>query len=365
MRKFQDFRVVKIKSTIEELENPESKLNDFIARFNRMAQIFKIVNDQPLPNKYIDTEIFVWKTPSNIHIVGRAILEPKLVHYQINDEGKETFDINVAQAFKKLNRLKDNEVIIPDLVAKIPELRRYTSAPLIYSNPQFRDKDILNCIQYDLNKAYCHALRFDIPDTSKMRECDLLNENEVGFRVTERKTMHYFRDGTCENREILERVIKPGYGADFVFPLIKSPFIYYVNTMEKAISIAKEKKDFQKEQSLKAEIVCAVGNYQNHNPFIRANIVEGLNQQMLNLIDSDTIYCNTDSIVSKRKREDLIIGTSIGEWKIEASGKFKCFGDKGVNYIWNDGYGKKSCRGPQNNEKIIKYDAKLKRLVRL
>lgn len=364
MKNFQDFKCVKIKSTREEIENPDSELNYFISRFNKLAPLTNIIKDQPLPNKYIDVEMYVWNTPSNIHIVGRALLSPKLIHYQINDEGKNSFDINVSQAYKKLNKYKDKDIFIPDLVKQDVSFRKYTSSPLIYSNPDFRDKELKNCIQYDLNKAYCHALRFDIPDTNKMRECDILEENEVGFRVTDKKVIHIFRDGTSEKRECLERITRAGYAADFVFPLIKSPFLAYVDKMEKDISKAKLDGDKQKEASLKSEIVCAVGNYQNHNPFIRANIVEGLNQAMQALMDNNTVYCNTDSIVSLKERNDLVIGKAIGEWKVEASGTFRCFGDKGVNYIWNNGE-KKSCRGPQKNEKLIMYNEKEKRLVRL
>ena len=81
---FKDFKVIKLKSTIQELQNKESDINKFINRFNHMAKFFDIKNEQPLPNKEIGISIYVWNTPSNIHIVGRGILMPKLVHYQIS-----------------------------------------------------------------------------------------------------------------------------------------------------------------------------------------------------------------------------------------------------------------------------------------
>ena len=49
-------------------------------------------------------------------------------------------------------------------------------------------------------------------------------------------------------------------------------------------------------------------------------------------MDEDTLLCSTDSLVSKRKRDDLEIGTEIGQFKLEHEGDF-CY--DGMNYQWN------------------------------
>ena len=48
-------------------------------------------------------------------------------------------------------------------------------------------------------------------------------------------------------------------------------------------------------------------------------------------MDSNTIYCNTDSLVSIVPRKDIITGQGIGQFKIEKKGKFIF---KGFNYQW-------------------------------
>ena len=57
------------------------------------------------------------------------------------------------------------------------------------------------------------------------------------------------------------------------------------------------------------------------------------NEKIRSLIDDNTIYCNTDSIVSLKERTDFIIGDGLGEWKIEHKGKFAYVG---FNYQWKE-----------------------------
>ena len=51
------------------------------------------------------------------------------------------------------------------------------------------------------------------------------------------------------------------------------------------------------------------------------------------LMDENTIYCNTDSIVSLVPRDDLEIGDDIGQFKEEDKGKM--FAYKGFEYQWD------------------------------
>ena len=77
-----------------------------------------------------------------------------------------------------------------------------------------------------------------------------------------------------------------------------------------------------------------VGFLQHRDPYTRAQIVGLANDRILSLIDENTIYCNTDSIVSLTERPDLEIGNDIGQWKVEHRDKFAFVG---YNYQWGTG----------------------------
>ena len=68
------------------------------------------------------------------------------------------------------------------------------------------------------------------------------------------------------------------------------------------------------------------------NPWLRAWIVGSCNELISSLIDKDTLFWNTDSIVSRRPRPDLTIGDEIGEWKLEHEGEVAYWGNA---YQWN------------------------------
>ena len=70
-----------------------------------------------------------------------------------------------------------------------------------------------------------------------------------------------------------------------------------------------------------------------HNPFFRNCIIFRSNQTMLKLIDKNTILCNTDSIVTQVKRDDLKLGKELGEYKIEHTGTL---GVTERGYQWNN-----------------------------
>ena len=78
-----------------------------------------------------------------------------------------------------------------------------------------------------------------------------------------------------------------------------------------------------------------IGQIQNKNPFVRASIVEKANKLILNAKDNNTIYINTDSIVSLVPRYDLEVDDyKVGAFKLEHEDK--PFWYKDFNYIWYD-----------------------------
>lgn len=180
----------------------------------------------------------------------------------------------------------------------------YSSRPLLYSNPDY-DKMELDVYVYDLNSAYSFAMLKPIPDTSvEPRVFDMVGENEIGFNL---------------NQGYLELAFT-GELAYYVFPLIESPFKSFV---EKYYKMKKNAKNPMEKMEAKDTLNFAVGQLQNHDPFIRATIIGRCNKLIKNLMDENTIMCNTDAIYSLAPRPDLDIGDGLGQWKLEYEGWFK------------------------------------------
>lgn len=185
-----------------------------------------------------------------------------------------------------------------------------SAVPLLYSNVEMSGKEYNKCYGYDMTSAYGWALLQPIPDTTKEpRFNSEVKEGEIGFCM----------DGTTE--------YEGGYG-NIIFPLIPSPFVKFVN---KWFGI---KKYGTKEESAKAKQMLnyAVGYMQRTNPFIRNTIVNRCNDKIKTYMDENTLYCNTDSIVSLVPRSDLPLGDRIGEFHLEHEGSFAY---SGFNYQWN------------------------------
>ena len=194
------------------------------------------------------------------------------------------------------------------------------SKAILYFNEKMSGKRYNNVYGYDLNSAFSYAMLQPMPDTSVEPEIDtLVNENHIGFREV-------YRD-----EEVSYEAVFRGR-ADFVFPLIESPFKRFVEKWYNKKRLAQDKKEKCK---AKGVLNYSIGYLQKYNPFLRAAIITYSNEIMRKLIDENTLYCNTDSIVSKVRRLDIEknLGTEIGQWKIEHTGDFAYIG---YTYQWND-----------------------------
>lgn len=185
-----------------------------------------------------------------------------------------------------------------------------SAIPMLWSNPLEGGKVHENCYEYDMISAYAWGLLQDIPNTAVEPKYNAtVKKGEIGFYL---------------NGDITFNGV-----ANVVFPLMKSPFEKFVT---KWFGIKKYGKG---EEKIKAKQMLnfAVGYMQRTNPFIRNTIVNRCTNRILELMDENTLYCNTDCLVSKVKRDDLDIGANIGQFKIEHEGKFTYIG---FNYQWND-----------------------------
>lgn len=187
-----------------------------------------------------------------------------------------------------------------------------SARPLLYANAKY-NKTRNEAIGYDINSSYSYAMLNDMPDTSVPFRTGTVKADEIGFK----------EDGEGNFVPVFE-----GHFSLWVFPLMKTPFERFVNTWYKRKANSKTE-----EERLKAKGVLnyCVGYLQKTNPFLRATIIYYANKKIEDLIDDDTLYCNTDAIVSLRPL-DLDIGPKIGQFKIEHQGKFAY---NGYNYQWD------------------------------
>ena len=227
--------------------------------------------------------------------------------YVFNKANADTEDhrqITGMQAFNVLCRMsKVNKVIKDKMEAP------FSAAPLLYYNEQHNGTRH-NAICYDMNSAYSWAMLQDQPDTSKKPKAKYIEEGEIGFdpngiRMTE------------------------GFSI-YVFKLIESPFKRFVKHY---YQLKKNAKTPQEKRKAKEYLNFSVGFLQGRDPYTRANILGLCNERIESLIDDNTLYANTDSIVSMVERPELELGDEIGQWKVEHRGRFAY---KEYSYQWND-----------------------------
>lgn len=183
----------------------------------------------------------------------------------------------------------------------------FSASPFLWKRPKYEGQWV-DAICYDINSAYAWAMCQPMPDTSVPPKAKVIEDGEVGFDY----------DGDIQRK---------GYSM-YVFKMLDhSPF---TNFAHKWFDRKKQPKFKRKAKNV---LVYSVGYLQRKNPYLRAYIVGLCNDLIHSLIDENTIYCNTDSIVSLKERPDLTLGNGLGEWKIEHKGKFAY---NGFNYQWKD-----------------------------
>ena len=218
---------------------------------------------------------------------------------------------------------------------KVPVLREdlletykteFVASPLISYNPTYNGQRV-EAWGYDLNSAYAFAMLTEWADFSKEPEIGEIDpEKHIGFRykgdkiVIQRTGWTMWRFDKAEVPEGLKRFVE----------------VYYKRKKD-AGELYKSTGDIQhliNKLKAKQTLNFFVGFLQRRNPFIRAWIVCLCNEYIENLIDDDTLFWNTDSIVSKRRRYDLEenLGLEVGQWKLEHTGEVAYLGN---NYQWN------------------------------
>lgn len=178
-----------------------------------------------------------------------------------------------------------------------------------------RAKKKLKCYSYDINSAYSYAMLQPMPDTRiKPKLYSIVGKNEIGFN----------NSGYATTEE--------GSYAEYIFPLIESPFKKYVDTYYNRKAKAADKVERNK---WKQYLNIASGLLHRHNIFLRLAVLYYASTYIAQFIDEDTVYCNTDSIISVKKRTDIPLGTEIGKFKEEHINEDFKYIDVGI-YQWGN-----------------------------
>lgn len=217
----------------------------------------------------------------------------------------------VSHVYKPKNIVKDN----PDLFQRDTRGKFVQSArPTIGFNEKYNNTEHY-AVSYDLNSAYAAVLVDKIIDTYSCRTYDIVKKGEVGFMFNNTLDMRH-----------------EGQSADFIFPLIDSPYKQFA---EKYYNLKKTAEKGSEDRALAKQIlVIAVGLMQNTNPFLRAYVVNSCNEfiDKLRLKYRDKVCMwNTDSIVCTERIPELesLCGDNIGQFKREYEGLFR---QKDCNY---------------------------------
>lgn len=296
--------------------------------------------------KQISADNF-YNLPSNMnyyHITAdtfRLKISNKIYYFNLVDGSVQDNDgVNGMRAYNALKKSADKSFI--DLSKVEDEFWKtfydYTAGPMLWYNKSY-ERQVNYCYQYDVNSAYSFAMLKDMPDIRKGIVFDKeVEDGEIGFIPT---------DYTSFNGRIKVRMILPEDHeiAYWVFKTCESPFkkfVYRWYERKKNAPNSMEKKKAKRMLNL------SIGELQNKTPFYRWAIIEYCNRYIKAFKDENTIYCNTDCIVSLTERKDLPIGEELGQFKVEHNKEL--FKYIGLNYQW------------ENNIPIIRGKSKAKYL---
>lgn len=306
------------------------KIKEVPVNLEQMKEILAYVKEyfnysysKPPTDKRIKAEVYIDDCPKNLKVTGRYINSVKLTTYIFSKDGREVeLEPSVSDTYREIVKKTED---YHDLLKEDSYMDNFTSSPLLFSDYRYFYKP-QEVICYDTNLTYFYLLGQDFPDTRQPKGKGVVRPREIGFRISGRVVQG--NDGKQRSQLIL---VNPGDYADFRYPKRPSPFKRYINYKLEQLKLVKNKEERSK---VKSSINKSVGNLQHHNPIWRAWIVESGNKRIKSLMDKNTIYANTDCVVSLIPRPDIPVSDKIGDFKIEHQGK--CTID-GMTITWEDG----------------------------
>lgn len=293
--------------------------------------IFAKYKNQPIVNRcYVDI------SETKCKLTYKLIKKRTFVFDLDGNQLSEQTVINACSQLAKAHKYEDVEEVLgikydkKKAVDGKPKGYRESigsATPFKYYNKNYYNKDV-KAYEYDLSSAYLQVLaKLRLPKLNTLRCNTFIGPNQVGF----------FQVNATRTGNKLGFSYKQGTYAQWVFDLTDdAPYAAWATkTLAKLSTMS---KGIEKDK-IKNVPRYAVGQMQNHNPFIRCLVVDTCTKLIKSLMDENTIYSNTDSIVSLTQRPDI---ENYTDYKFHTDSKhynarFYMIQDgDSIIYQWND-----------------------------
>lgn len=288
----------------------------------------------PLPKYWyhrIEDKITNFHLYANIDFMKspKSKCNSKTIHYICKKDGSEGLEHKTGmEAYCLLQRMTKFQIEMPNYEYIEGFGYHFDNQPIAtisgfrYKNPRFIGRRVF-AYGYDVKSSYSYAMLQDMPDTSKPYRVGYLKEGEIGFNQEINDEGFYY----------LEATTKVGTLCEYIFPLMKSPFTHFVEYYYEKKENAKTK---QERQLYKDILNFAVGFIRRKNPFIHSAILTYARKRIIDLTDTNTIYSNTDSIISLTRRYDIEeeLGSNVGDFKLEHNNEQFALTESG--YQWGN-----------------------------
>lgn len=275
----------------------------------------KVMRGMPAPGQKVGNRAYIDQKLSHVYVLFRSAAANTTYKFEFYLDDRKEDELPVAEtltAFQTFGKYYNLDKTIGNPWG-------FTVRIMNYANTKHKRVWHKNCWCYDVNKAYAYSFLGDFPDTTVPWHRGIVGEGEIGFNY-----------GFGTDIELAEK----GDLAEFIFPAIRPEGV------KRWIERYTRKEEDPIETKKNKEMINFVsGQLQNWNIFWRAALVNRARKHVEKYFDENTVFGNTDSIVSLTCRTDIPISESIGDFKVEHFGDF-CYLSEGA-YQWkNDALGK-------------------------
>lgn len=281
-----------------------------------------IYGPKPDDNKPTGANCYIEETKTELRITccvhGTKTYIFKLDGQQRLDNTTGLIAYNTMSKYAKPQKCEDILHINPDDLG--------SCAGILYKNEKFAGMRV-PAYSYDINSAFSKQMLEPLPDLTTLRMDGIVRRGEVGF-----VSVPNFTPGAT--KELLVPIFGIGKKATYIFKLMPSPYKRFVETWYKRKKCA---KNAQQKAKAKMILNASIGYLQKINPFWRSCIIGRCNEFVQQFIDDNTIYCNTDCIVSSVRRPDIerLVGSNLGDFKFEHDGDLFAWAPESMIYQWN------------------------------
>lgn len=259
-------------------------------------------------------------------IEGNAFIEDKTVKFQLTTKSKGIIATYITFKDGRQTEFMETTTGLNAFCElskywKVPRWKDTESATPLIDFAEWGNGKRHEAYGYDLNSAYSAAMLNGWIDVRKGPSRGIVNPmTQVGFAYNDEGMLELKHYGYCE--WVFNKCETPQGVKDYIYKWYK--------IKEEAVAAGDKKA----KQHAKSMLNYVVGYFQRVNPWLRAWVVCSCNEFISGLLDENSLFWNTDSIVSSVRRPDLEknLGTGIGQWKLEHEGEVAYLNNC---YQWN------------------------------